>query len=276
MALKALLCDSAASAAGRLHVLAAWDSYVLRGPRKGLRGTIAGVVSELDSDRVGQRVQVRARLGTTDGTDADSWKAVKVGGRPVQAQTSAQVERPSESSGGSPVSVPFVLELPSVDLGRRIYMWRVSGAGFGTDLPFHQTFEGDIDALPDGDLFLCEAATVAERRLYMLGARSHDVLGPRDTERWTLAGRLSKPTAAGSGVERVEVTAVLRDSGSDELQRVTQTVEVPRPPKGRYQDWAFVEVPVALTLPPQKLGKGDYGWSVDAGDSFEYVQFSVR
>ncbi len=43
MELRALLCDAARSAAGRIHVLGGWNSYRLQGPRKRLSGAIVRV-----------------------------------------------------------------------------------------------------------------------------------------------------------------------------------------------------------------------------------------
>jgi hypothetical protein len=272
MALKALLCDAAKTAAGRIHVLGGWGSHRLQGPRKGVSGAIAGVVLDVPADRVGKQLRIGARLGTIHGVDSRSWRAVKAGGRPVQAQRSVTVP---PGGGGGPANVPFVLELPLVDLARERYAWKLSSAGGGALLPFYDNFgQGDVDPLPDGNLFLCDAATVADEQLFMIGARAEPVLAPEDTARWGLAGRMSKPTDNGSGFERVEVKAELRGPGGTSVTSVKQEVEVRRP-EGPRSDWAPVEVPIAIELPQAKLEPGDYAWSVDAGDLFEYVEFTV-
>jgi len=196
---------------------------------------------------------------------------VRVGGKPVRASTSVAVEGEN---------VPYALELPQADLGRGTYTWRLSVAGLQTLLPIHYSFgnDGDVDATPDGQLFLCQAAAVVDGRLEVFGARSELVIAPADTAAWALAGRLTVPAFGDMPVEQGKLDATLLDSKSSPVPgvEVHQTVEVRRPAKAR-ADRLLVEVPVALPLPAVELAPGDYAWSVAAGgDLFEYVQLTVR
>jgi hypothetical protein len=86
--IRALCCDAAQSAAGKVYALGGWPSERLYGPRRGLRGAIAGVVFDVPADRVGRRLRIVAQLGRSDHLSADSWTPVTVDGRPVRAPLS--------------------------------------------------------------------------------------------------------------------------------------------------------------------------------------------
>src|ERR671937_2205066 len=116
MRTKAILCNAAETLGGRLYLLGGYPAERLYGPRRGVRGAVAGMVFDVPAKRAGERVRIAAQLGTSDHFDGSSWRPARVNGRPVRVERSVLVEAPS---GGSRrrVNVPFAFELPTTELG---------------------------------------------------------------------------------------------------------------------------------------------------------------
>jgi hypothetical protein len=273
-----ILCDAARSAGGRLHVLGAGPPDRLYGPRRSARGALAGLLLDVPRKQLGSRIRIAAQLGTSDHFDADSWEPVRVDGRPVRIQRSVPVERPPGGSARGPLNVPFAFELPTANLGRAAYAWRVTVAGDRVLVPAHDRLDPDVDwdPLPKADLFMCDAASVVDDRLDFIAGRSNLTLAPSATSRWSLAGRLTIPLPDGSDpVERVQLTAELdAPSGQASGAKAQRELELRRPAESG-AGWVQVEAPVALDLPSLELSPGRYAWSVDAGDFVDYIQFTV-
>lgn len=271
MELKAILCEAADFVGGRLYAIGGFGSERLYGPRWGMRGAVAGMLFDVPASQAGKRIRVSAQLGTSDAFDADSWKPVRPGGKPVRASRSISVEGPTTA---------FVLQLPVADLGRGPHAWKLKAGDLEMLLPGHWAVDGggDVDVTPEGQLLLCDAAAVADGRLQMFGARSRNQIAPADTAAWALAGRLAVPSARGTPVETWDLEARLSGPGGSDVPggAVQEKLEVPRPAKAR-RDLIFVEIPFALSLPAVQLDPGAYGCSVAAGgDLFEFVTFTVR
>jgi hypothetical protein len=272
--IEALLCDAAALADGKLMVFGGWSSARLYGRRRELQGNIAGVVQDVPVSREGTRLRLTAEFGRSDHGDASTWEPVRVAGQPVRVSRSVQVQRLPGSPRRGKLAVPFVIELPTVDLDRGSYSWRLRGGGEEVLLPHHNVWPDETDWLgfPAGSLFISDAAAVTGDRLYALGLRTQPELAPSVSRSWALAGRVSHYTRG--GIARTELlTAHLE--GPSVAEEVEQQMVFPPQPRGP-KEFQQLEIPVALALPNVTLAPGPYTCSVDLGDVLTYFEFTVR
>lgn len=118
-----LLADSAQAVAGKLYILG--GGWSVTGPAPS--PTAIALKFEVPWDAANRRHKVRLELLSTDGHSV--FVPGPVGPQPMVIETEIEVGRPPGISPGTPLDLPFALNMGPFDLSPGRYEWRCTVEG---------------------------------------------------------------------------------------------------------------------------------------------------